>query len=160
MLRIVRKRYKLLYFVVWLGSGLLLGRFFYPHLPDLVGAVVAQIVFYAFVVVAVRSFRGRREAVGPPRPWWRLTGGAPSGFVLAVVSLSFVAVGVLQYLGIYPGEPPARAFDPNFIVDNVSWTILSAFYFHSAVRLRRQLRERPEAPIEVVTTAPPIKGLD
>jgi hypothetical protein len=159
-LRIVRKRYKLLYFVVWLAAGYLLARFIYPHWPDVVRLVVAQIVWVAFVVVAVRSFRGKAEAVIPPRPWWRMTGGVPSGFLLGSLWAISAAVSVLDLFHAGPSlttvvDPPADT-----VVTAVVWLLLAVLYINSAVRLRKLLRDEPEVRREVVTTAPPLKGLD
>lgn len=47
-------------------------------------AILAQL---AFVIVGVRSFRGKGEPVRPPRAWWRMTARPPAGFVLGCLFL-------------------------------------------------------------------------
>ena len=154
--RIVRTRYKLLYFVVWFGVVFLLGRWIYPNLPDLVVSVVSPVVFIAFFVVAVRSFRGGREPAIPRRPWWRLTGGVPSGFVIAVLGVLFAAIGVLEFFGWYPRESPSRPFHLGDVVNVLFWLAISGLYLHSSFRLRRAPDPAP-SPVEL---AEPLKGLD
>ncbi|MES1169058.1 MAG: hypothetical protein ABUL47_00040, partial [Leifsonia sp.] len=97
-LRIVRKRYKLLYFVAWVVVGVLLTRLFYPFVPDLVGLVVGHLLFLALVVIAVRSFRGSREPVERPRAWWRMTGTVRSGVVMAVLFVLVTALSSNEFL--------------------------------------------------------------
>ena len=156
-LRIVRTRYKLLYFVAWFGVEFLLGRWVYPNLPAAVGLVGTPIVFLAFFIVAVRSFRGAHEAVVPSRPWWRLTGGVSSGFVLAVLWVLFAGIGVLEFLGVYPRESPSRAHDLADVANAIIWLVFAGLYAHSSIRLRRDPGAGASAP---VTLAEPLKGLD
>jgi len=159
-LRIVRTRYKVLYIVVGLGLELFLGFAVLSHWPIFVRALVGQVFVYGFYLIAVRSFRSSKEAVEPPRPWWRVTGGVASGFVLAGLHLLFAAMNVLDFIGISPGEAPARSGSPYAVADAVSWALLAAAYVNSSVRLHRWLIQHPERTREVVTTSAPIKGLE
>lgn len=159
-LRIVRTRYKLLYLAVWIGVTVVVRTWVFPHVSAVVVLVVSPVVFLGFFVVAVRSFRGAREPVYPPRAWWRVTGGVPSGFVLAVLWLALAAVGVLQFVGLYPWESQHLYRNPTDLANALLWLAISAFYFSSAIRLRRWSRVHPDLPVEVVTTAAPLKGVE
>jgi hypothetical protein len=153
--RIVRTRFKLLYFAGWAAVGVLLNRLFSPFVPDLVGVVVGHLLFLALVVVAVRSFRGSREPVERPRAWWRMTGTVRSGIVLAVVFLLGTALSLSEFLS------PTHPLTPNHVVSlmigDLENLVLAALYVNSAVRLRRS--PDPIIP-KPVTLAEPLNGLD
>jgi hypothetical protein len=152
-LRIARARYKLLYFVGWVGVSLLFARWIWPLLPDVLGAVMAHLIFIAFVVVAVRSFRGASEPVEPSRAWWRMTGTVRSSVVLAVLTFLSGGIGFLPF--------STQALTPvRFVsgeIGNVIDLALAALYLNSAIRLRRSPDPVMSEPVEF---AEPLKGLD
>jgi hypothetical protein len=151
-LRIVRERYKVLYFVGWVGVSLLFARWIWPLLPDVLGAVMAHLIFISLVVVAVRSFRGTSELVEPSRAWWRMTGTVRSSVVLAV--LTFLS-GVIGFLPFSTHASPVRFWSGE--IGNVVDLALAALYLNSAIRLRRAPDPERRGP---VTLAEPLKGLD
>jgi hypothetical protein len=134
MLRIRKKRWKFVYIIV--GYGLL---YFANQLilllsvPKPIAGVLSGLLFFAFVFGGVRSFRGRREPVLPPRTWWRATARPKAGFVLGSVLLIGVALNVL-----YTISQPAELLSTN-IVDAMSNLILAFFYLNSSIRLVRNL---------------------
>jgi hypothetical protein len=152
-LRIVRGRYKLLYFVAWVGVSLLFGRWVWPFLPDVLGAVMAHLIFITFVVVAVRSFRGATEAAEPSRAWWRMTGTVRSSVVLAVLTFLSGVIGFLPFST--QASTPVRFVSGE--IGNVIDLALAALYLNSAIRLRRAPDPERREP---VTLAEPLKGLD
>jgi hypothetical protein len=152
-LRIVRARFKLLYFVVWVGASLLFARFIWPFLPDVLGAVLAHLLFIGLVVVAVRSFRGASEPVEPSRAWWRMTGTVRSSVVLGVVTLLFGGIGFLP-LATHASTPVGSV---SSVIGNIEYLALAVLYLNSAIRLRRA--PDPER-LQPVTLAEPLKGLD
>ena len=156
-LRIVRVRYKLLYLAVWLGVTLLLAVSVFALLPAVPKAIAAQVVFLAFVVVAVRSFRGASELVEPPRAWWRMTGTVRSGIVLSALLTIDAASDILSIAG-WP-RPVAQAPRGLFAVtlDLVVNLLLAALYVNSAVRLHRSPDPVAQKPVEL---AQPLKSLD
>ena len=156
-LRIVRARYKLLYFVVWLGLGLLLARWIYPLMPEVLKLIAGNLLFIALVIVAVRSFRGATEPVEPPRAWWRMTGTVRSGIVLAVLtSLSALSL-LLTLLGWPHSSRLSEVGRVDEAIGVAEYLALAVVYVNSAVRLRR-------SPDPVVprrgTLAKPLAGLD
>ena len=154
-LRIVRTRFKLLYFAGYLVVGVLLTRLFYPFVPDLVGLVVGHLLFLALVVIAVRSFRGSREPVERPRAWWRMTGTVRSAVVLAVVFLLSTVIGSAD-LAI-PRRPISLGNAVSDVVNILESLALALLYINSAVRLHRSPDPAEAAP---VTLADPLPGLD
>jgi hypothetical protein len=157
-LRIVRTRYKLLYFVVWLAVTYVFSRYIYPHWSEIPRLVSAQVLSTGFTVLAIRSFRGRSEPVAPPRPWWRMTGGVVSGFLLGGLWLVSIPLLILVQLGVWPtptvAEPPVE-----FGVNTAINAVLAALFIHSAIRLRRALPDDPKLREAMIRTAPPVKGL-
>ncbi len=156
-LRIVRTRYKLLYFVVGLGLGFLLGKWVYPSMPEMLKLVIANLVFIAFVVVGLRSFRGASEPVERPRAWWRMTGTTRSGIVLAILTFLSAGASLLTLAGwtSHVALTPVGFVDTAFGV--VEYLALAALYVNSAVRLHRSPDPVAQKP---VTLAEPLKGLD
>ena len=152
-LRIVRARFKLLYFVVYVGVGLLFARFVWPFLPDVLGAVLGHLLFIVFVVVAVRSFRGASELVEPSRAWWRMTGTVRSSVVLAVLTFLSGAIGFLPFAT----QAWTQVRFVSAEIGNVVYLALAALYLNSAIRLHRA--PDPER-LKPVTLADPLKGVD
>ena len=154
-LRIVRTRYKLLYFVVWLGLSLLLGKWVYPVMPEVLRVIIGNLVYIAFVVVALRSFRGASEPVEPPRAWWRMTGTVRSGIVLAVLLFLLNAISIPGIIGRTPTQTPVGFVD--LVLSGIENLALVVLYINSAARLHGS--PDPVAQ-KAVRLAGPLKGLD
>lgn len=156
-LRIVRTRYKLLYFVAWMAGSLVQGLLFRLFVPELQRVVLGELAFIALVVVAVRSFRGASEPVATPRAWWRMTGTVRSGVVLALI----MALGSVSLLLTLLGVPRHRELSAVATVDEalgvLEYLVLAVLYVNSAVRLHRSPDPVAQEP---VTLAGPAKGLD
>lgn len=76
------------YVFVGFGAGI-----FLAAAIALIESLEAASVFWGlFSVVwigfAARSFRGEGEAVEPSRPWWRMTAGPTTGFIVAGLYIS------------------------------------------------------------------------
>jgi len=154
-LRIVRTRYKLLYFVVWFGVGLLLARWVYPAIPEVLKVILGNLMFIALVVVAIRSFRGSSEPVAPPRAWWRMTGTVRSSVVLAVLVFLTCAISIPGIIGRTPA--PTLVGLAGLVLSQIENLALVVLYINSAVRLHRS--PDPVA-LRPVALAEPLKGLD
>ena len=155
-LRIVRARYKLLYFLAWGGLNLLLATRVYPYLPFVLVEIIGNAVFVVVVYVAIRSFRGAREPLEPERAWWRMTATVRSSVVMASVVAVITVLGVLSFT-IWSRVPLTSERIVDLILDTVEYLTLAALYVNSAVRLHRSPDPVTDVP---VTTAPPIEGLD
>ncbi len=154
-LRIVRARFKLLYFVVWVGLSLLLGRWVYPLMPEVLKLVIGNLVYIALVVLALRSFRGASEPVEPPRAWWRMTGTVRSGIVLAVLLFMASAISIPGIIGRTPAPTPVGFVD--LVLSGIENLALVVPYINSAARLHRSPDPVAQKP---VTLAEPLNGLD
>lgn len=91
------------------------------------------LIVVALVIAAGRLFRGPGEPMAPPRPWWRLTGGAPSSIVWAVL---FGLSAVSQLIEIVAGAQ--GTVSP---VVPAAFGLIAVAYAHSAARQRGALRE-------------------
>ena len=154
-LRIVRKRYKLLYFVAWVVVTQLF-RWISSLLPLVPSVVIRHLVFIGLVFVAVRSFRGSGEPIAPPRAAWRMTGTVRSAIVLAVLILLATALGLIGIAtsARYVWTP---VFAGDVVASNLENLALVALYINSAIRLHRS--PDPVVP-KPVTLAEPLPGLD
>jgi len=154
-LRIVRTRFKLLYFAAYVLWGVLLSVAIPPSTPEPVRATVGNLAFIAFVFVAVRSFRGADEPIQPPRAPWRMTGTVRSAVVLAVVFFFVTALGIVGSLT--SRHAPTAVGAVSAVVDDVENVVLAVLYINSAVRLHRS--PDPVIPKPVIL-ADPSQGLD
>lgn len=154
-LRIVRTRFKVLYFVAFVAEGLLLRIEIPPATPQTLQAVFGNVIFIAFFFVAVRSFRGRREPVQPPRALWRMTGTVRSAIVLAVFLLLATAGSVVAVAT--PSHPLTLGYAIWAVINILENLALAVLYVNSAVRLRRS--PDPIVPKPVIL-ADPVTGLD
>ena len=91
-------------------------------------AVLNALVLGAVGAVA-RTFRSPGEEVTPPRPWWRLTGRAATGYVWAAVFLTHSAS--LGIMAAHTDQPASYA------VTAVLYAALAALFLHSSIRLSR-----------------------
>ncbi|WP_165063346.1 hypothetical protein [Marisediminicola senii] len=94
-------------------------------------ATIALLV--GLLVLCTRTFRGAGEPVEPSRPWWRLTGGPPSGFVMAAL---FALQGISYFLVVPTGGDDAAAVAP---IAAPFYLLVAAAFVYSSVR---QLRMR------------------
>ncbi|MDO9398121.1 MAG: hypothetical protein Q7T71_16370, partial [Herbiconiux sp.] len=76
------------------------------------GAAVAVLAFWAWIVVGARLFRGDGEPVEPPRAWWRLTAAPKAGFVIAGVLLLQLLVGAVTVWAMSLGATSGDLVDP------------------------------------------------
>jgi uncharacterized membrane protein YfcA len=130
MLRIHKARWRLAYVVVGIALLLALNGFVLLRvLPAQVDAVIFNLLVLAFVFVAVRSFRGRDEAVEPPRVWWRMTARPTAGLLIA----AFLAASVVNYLFSTTARAPGDEFT-NGLSTAVNALLVIA-YVHSSIRL-------------------------
>jgi uncharacterized membrane protein len=144
-LRIIRWELKLAYVVGVLVVGWFpIGAVMYAlgAAPLAVG-IVSTIVEMAAFLVAARIFRGKGEAVAPPRAWWRMT-ARPAlsrrlGILFLVLSVLGAAGVVLEAMGI-PEPLPTRS-NPQTVVITVigvlQFAAIAFLYLNSAVRLKR-----------------------
>jgi hypothetical protein len=126
-LRITSVRVKLAYVVVWYGFGVVLANVILAGADD--ALVVAALLVWdtAVLLLGVRAFRGRSEPIGPPRPWWRMTGGSRSALTLGSLGVLNAAITLPLYIAA-----------PSPWVASMCWyLVVGAFYLHSGVRTRR-----------------------
>ena len=154
-LRIVRTRFKLLYFAAYAVEGVLLRVVLPPLTPEPLWLFTGHLCFIAFVFVAVRSFRGRGEPIQPPRAAWRMTGTVRSAVILAIVLLVLVAAGIVDFAT--PRHPVTLVHAVSSLLTDLENLALAVLYINSAVRLRRS--PDPIVPKPVIL-ADPVTGLD
>lgn len=106
----------------------------------LVGAALLDVAYaaalLAFAAFCARTFRGRGEAVAPPRAWWRMSANPLGGFVTAGLLAASIAWGALGGGG-------------SASVVLVSEGLVAVALLLSSVRLqlRRQRDERRSVPL-------------
>jgi hypothetical protein len=109
-------------------------------LPELARTVLQLALFFPYLIVAVRSFRGRFEPVAPPRPWWRMTGRPKAGFWIA----GFELVGAISTAFF----PEGLEYWPVYVVDN---GVIGLFYLNSSIQLvRRRITSVETTPRDLV----------
>ena len=143
MLRIVKTRYKLLY---TLTCVLLIGAVapaWWGPPWTLVSIVIGNVIFLAFLIVGVRSFRGRGEPVAPKRAWWRLTARPTAGFVIAGVSAWF-ALGFVVSIVLGTDLGPLDMLDA--VINIVLMCVLVLAYLNSSLRLLSAKRRTAAQP--------------
>jgi hypothetical protein len=112
-------------------------------LMDLAGVPIPAIIAFDAVLSALviwigtRAFRGRGEAIEPPRVWWRATGRPRAGFVLGGLFL-WGTVSTLTF--------PLRGPDPSLNWFAITLAPIAAFYLHSSIRLVRGDAPVPPKP--------------
>ena len=65
------------------------------ELPDVVVGVVTSVVDLTAILLGARVFRGRGEAIEPPRRWWRMTARPTLSWVLGILFLALWIAGLL-----------------------------------------------------------------
>lgn len=139
-MRIRKTGWKVLYVIAgWVVIGSVNQLIVALHVVQPLSEILSMLLFFAFVLIGARSFRGAREAVEPPRAWWRVTARPTAGFVIGTLSLLFAAFAVILVV-LRPGD---------YVVTNLGsglgYTIVAVVYLHSSIRLTRN----PPAEVEV-----------
>ena len=128
-MRIVLKRWKFVYIVGGYAALFLIARID-DFLPSVVSFVADYLLWIVYLLVAVRTFRGANEPVGPPRPWWRMSGRPKAGFWLAALFGLSTSVIVLE---------PTPTFPLGFLVaEAVQNGVFALFYLNSSIQLVRR----------------------
>ncbi|MEN0083880.1 MAG: hypothetical protein AAGC66_03845 [Leifsonia sp.] len=86
------------------------------------GVLVVGVLQLVLIGIAVRVFRGRDEAVVPPRPWWKMTARPFAGFVMAAL---FAAQAVCAVFAPSVGSWAAA----------LAGALIAVGYLNSSVRL-------------------------
>ncbi|MDQ0895229.1 hypothetical protein [Agromyces ramosus] len=97
----------------------------------------------AALLVGARVFRGRGEAIEPPRPWWRMT-ARPTlsrrlGILFVVLATGSVVAFILSAVGVYEPLPQTSTSETIaiYVTSGLEYAAFAYFYLNSAVRLRR-----------------------
>ncbi|MBT2518414.1 hypothetical protein J7E29_13285 [Streptomyces sp. ISL-90] len=163
-IRTVRWEFKALYVVGvillgWVIAGLL-------RMSGLAGigvVLISAVIDFGVLLLGARIFRGRGEAVEPPRAWWRMT-ARPAwsrrlGILFVVLSLCNVATVVFTATGVSAPVPDlggADVFVYSFAI--VEYAVVAYLYLNSAIRLKRLgVPAREPKPPKEPTFRPPVK---
>lgn len=140
-IRIVRWELKLLFVVGALVIGFPISAVLYAvGVAPLAVGVVNTVVGMALLLLGARIFRGRGEAVEPPRPWWRMT-ARPTlsrrlGILFLVLAVWLAAGLILVVVGV-----ASTGWTADDIVIAVSGVLefagVAYLYLNSAARLKR-----------------------
>lgn len=110
--------------------------------------ILSMLLFFGFVLLGARSFRGAGEAIEPPRAWWRVTARPTAGFLIAALSALFAGfAGAL--LVLRPDD-----YVLNNVGSGIGYAIVAAAYLHSSIRLTR---DPPAQLDEELLTRKPIR---
>lgn len=162
--RIVRWEFKALYVVgVILLGWVIAGLLRMSDLAEIGIMLISAVIDFGVLLLGARIFRGRGEAVEPPRAWWRMT-ARPTlsrrlGILFVVVSLLNVAAIVFTATGVYAPVPElggADVFVYSFGI--VEYAVIAYLYLNSAVRLKRLgLPAKEPKPPQAPKFRPPVK---
>jgi hypothetical protein len=163
-IRIVRWEFKALYVVVaillgWVIAGLLRGF----GLAEIGIVLTSAVTDFGALLLGARIFRGRGEAVEPPRAWWRMT-ARPTlsrrlGILFVVLSLLGAVSLVLEATGIY-APLPALTGDDVVVYARVilEYAVIAYLYLNSAARLKRLgVPAKDPKPPQEPKFRPPVK---
>lgn len=130
-LRIVSPAWKTVYVALAIAIPLTLNPLLWLVPIEGVTLGLSVLLDIALIGLGVRTFRGPREPVLPPRAYWRATSRPASGYVIA---------GVFTTLGFSLGvaAPPSESSVLAGWVTTVELLALAAFYLQSAIRLTRR----------------------
>ena len=134
-MRIVRKRWKFVYIVGGYAALWGIARVT-ENLPVPIYVGLDYILWFVYIMVAVRSFRGRDEPLEPPRPWWRMTARPAAGFNLGALFVLAAFLFALPQL--------TASFGGYAIGYALVFGAFALLYFHSSF----QLNKRGTAQIE------------
>lgn len=129
-MRIVQLHWKIAYFAVTWLVGLAAVRLLDLILLPVLTYTLIALFNSATYLGASRIFRVRGESVGPPRPWWRMTGRPKASLVIAILQLVIILGGIR---GI-DREDGVVSFVSNAVVG----VVFATLFFNSWVRLRRE----------------------
>ena len=142
--RIVRWELKALYVVGAIIIGFVIaGLLRLLGLAEIGVSITATAIDVGALLLGARIFRGRGEAIEPPRPWWRMTARPTLSRRLGILFVVLSAFGLIS-LGLTAiGVPALRTRLADGV--SVSTTIFVAleyggfafFYLNSAARLKR-----------------------
>ena len=163
-IRIVRWEFKALYVVGaillgWVIAGLLRGF----GLAEIGIVLTSAVTDFGALLLGARIFRGRGEAVEPPRAWWRMT-ARPTlsrrlGILFIVLSLFNVAAVVFMATGVNAPLPEfggADVFVYSFGI--VEYAVVAFLYLNSAARLKRLgVPAKDPKPPQEPKFRPPVK---
>ena len=143
-MRFTRPLTKAAYIIGGYALLVLFTRATHPLAPT-VFAVLDFIVFGTYILVGVRSFRGKYEPVLPPRPWWRMTGRPKAGFWLgALLVLGVVSFLLAKYIPV--------ELRVSYIAQELVFGLL---YLNSSIQLvRRGTAKREQASSAAFRPAP------
>jgi hypothetical protein len=140
--RIVRWELKAAYVVAAYLLGFAIGSLLRAaELADVIVGLVAAAIDLTAILLGARVFRGRGEAIEPPRRWWRMTARPTLSWVLGILFLALWVAGVLgvasDTLGVGGAAPMAADDLALTIVVMMESGVIAALYLNSAVRLQR-----------------------
>ena len=140
--RIVRWELKAAYVVVAYLLGFAIGSLLRAaELADVIVGLFAAAIDLTAILLGARVFRGRGEAIEPPRRWWRMTARPTLSWVLGILFLALWIAGVLgvasDTLGVGGAAPMAADDLALTIVVMAEYGVIAALYLNSAVRLQR-----------------------
>lgn len=87
----------------------------------------------AAILLGVRSFRSRGEAIVPERPWWKGTGRPLAGFVIAGLFGLSLLIGLASVLSDL--SPRGILISAISLMTTAAYGV---FYLNSSLRLRRE----------------------
>jgi hypothetical protein len=141
--RIVRWELKLVFVV-----GAIVAGFAIAWLLRTLGAMEVSVLIITFffdlaaILLGARVFRGRGEAIEPPRAWWRMTARPPLSRRLGILFVVQSALGaaslVLEATGVYAPLPPLTGDDVVIYSSGIlEGGAIAYLYLNSAARLKR-----------------------
>ena len=100
----------------------------------MVRLIIGNLIWVAFLVFAVRVFRGADENIAAPRPWWKMTARPTAGFVLGALSAASVATYMVRIL--------SRRTTGNLdfwdaLSNSILFAGIAVAYTYSSIRSRR-----------------------
>ena len=140
--RIVRWELKAAYVVAAYLLGFAIGSLLRAaEVADVIVGLVAAAIDLTAILLGARVFRGRGEAIEPPRRWWRMTARPTLSWVLGILFLALWVAGVLgvvfDTLGVGGAAPMAAGDLALTIVVVMESGVIAALYLNSAGRLQR-----------------------
>ncbi|WP_394550875.1 hypothetical protein ACDF64_09940 [Agromyces sp. MMS24-JH15] len=137
--RIVRWYSKLAYVLGALAAGWVLRSSLNAlGTPPVATVAIGQLFDLVAILYGARVFRGRREPVGPARPWWRMTAWAPAGWVIGLLAVFYVAVGVIAVFlpveAVGAEASSGAASVASSVLSTVWFAVVAMLYLNSARR--------------------------
>ncbi|HEY9308469.1 MAG TPA: hypothetical protein VIP82_11780 [Microbacterium sp.] len=145
--RIVRWELKVLYIVVaWIVGYALADLLSRLGTPGVALEIVNTLLNLAAFAIAVRIFRGRDEAIDPPRAWWRMTAWPTLSRRLGILFAVFAAMSLLSLSLTVAGvtELPGGATIGLMIGAALQFAAFAFLYLNSAARMARLGIAKPE----------------